>query len=87
MIHALLEFLFVTFPMTTIAAIAGAVAGGYFFGPVGAVLGGVIGLICGMLLEFRLQVVLSASARARWAGIVLVICLIVTVGMVAIFTR
>jgi len=87
MLHAILELVFIAFPMTFIATIAGLMAGGYFFGPIGSGLGGLIGLICGAVLEYRLQYLIAAAGRAKWAGIIFVVGLIVTVAAVAVATR
>jgi hypothetical protein len=87
MIQVILEYIFVAFPLTFMATIAGAVAGGYFFGPLGAIPGCLVGLVCGIFVELRLQPVMAASSRAKWAGMFFIVGLLITIGAVAIATR
>ena len=87
MINALVEIVFVAFPVTFIATVLGLAAGGFFLWPYGPILGGLIGLICGGLLEQRLQTAVGGFARRKWMGALFVVGLILIIGTVAILTR
>lgn len=87
MINALFEFVFVVFPFATLSILIFAVGGWYSFGAVGVGAGSALGLIIGGLLELWLRRVVPNGLRAKWAGWLFVILLVVAVAGIAIATR
>lgn len=87
MIHPLLEFLFINFPVTFVSAMSGALLGGVLFDATGAIAAALAGLLAGVVVEKRIQSLVKATKFPKWTGTFLVGVIALTIGAIAIATK
>lgn len=87
MFYALLEVLFINFPVTTVSTTSGAFLGGILFDATGAIVGALSGLLVGIVGETRIQRLIKAATFPKWTGALLVGAIALTIGAIAIATK